>query len=152
MDGTIRRAVLGGAATVRRFDGMTDTEALDTVGRARYLRLTTFRKDGTPVATPVWLVRDGAHLLVITGGGTGKVKRLRHTPRVLLAPSDGRGKVKPGVAEVEGTAEIVTDPAELARLVGLLKKRYGVVYSIATFVQRLRGIDTSSGAQIRISL
>lgn len=131
---------------------MTDPQALDVLGRAKYVRLTTFRKDGTPVPTPVWLVRDGDHLLVITGGGTGKVKRLRHTPRVLLAPSDGRGRVKQGVTDVEGTGEVLTDAAELERLVGLLKRRYGIAYSIATFVQRLRGMDLSSGAVLRLSV
>lgn len=131
---------------------MANTQTLETLGRAKYVRLTTFRKDGTPVPTPVWLVRDGDHLLVISSTGTGKVKRLRHTPRVLVAPCDGRGRVKPGVADVEGTAELVTDPAEVTRLVGLLQQRYGFAYRAITFVQRLRGHDLSSGAQIRISV
>ena len=131
---------------------MANTQMLETLGRAKYVRLTTFRKDGTPVPTPVWLVRDGDHLLVISSTGTGKVKRLRHTARVLVAPCDGRGRVKPGVTDVEGTAELVTDAAEVDRLVGLLQKRYGLAYRVITFLQRLRGHDLTSGAQIRISV
>jgi hypothetical protein len=69
----------------------------------QYVRLTTFRRDGTPVGTPVWLVGGDGELLVITGSTTGKVKRLRHTPRVLLAACDARGRVKPGAAEHEGS-------------------------------------------------
>jgi PPOX class probable F420-dependent enzyme len=90
--------------------------ALDILGQSKYIRLTTFRRDGTPVPTPVWQVRDGDRLLVITDGTTGKVKRLRHTPRVLIAVSDQRGRVKPGVQDVEGTAEMITDVSELDRL------------------------------------
>jgi PPOX class probable F420-dependent enzyme len=127
-------------------------QALETVGQARYLRLTTFRRDGTAVQTPVWTVRDGHHLLVITGAATGKAKRLRHTRRVLVAPSDARGRVKPGVQDVEGTAELITDEAELARLVKLLKGRYGFMYTVATTAMRLRGMPMGEGAEIRISL
>ena len=49
---------------------------------ARYLSLTTFRKDGTPVATPVWVVSDdGRRLLVWTGADTWKAKRIRGVGR-----------------------------------------------------------------------
>jgi len=70
----------------------------------RYASLVTFRKDGTPVATPVWLVADGDALLVWTGTATGKVKRVRRSPAVTLAPCNARGKLRgeavPGHAEV----------------------------------------------------
>jgi len=39
---------------------------LDEIGRSRYVSLTTYRRNGTPVATPVWHVRDGAELFVVT--------------------------------------------------------------------------------------
>jgi len=61
-------------------------------GWARYLLLTTFRADGTPVATPVWFVVDGIHLLVWTGPDTGKVRRIRRTQRVAVAPCSIRGR------------------------------------------------------------
>ena len=131
---------------------MTDTQTLETLAAARNIRLTTFKKDGTPVPTPVWLVRDGDQLLVITSLTTGKAKRLRHTPRVLVAPSDGRGRVKAGVADTEATAALLTDPADVARANDLVKARYGFMYSVAMWVQRRRGTDTSQGAAIRISL
>lgn len=131
---------------------MVNAQALETLGQAKYVRLTTFRKDGTAVPTPVWLVRDGDHLLVITGASTGKAKRLRHTSRVLVAPSDGRGRVKDGVADVEGTAELVTDAAEVARLERLLKGRYGVMYTILSLVNRMRRGSAAEGAQVRISV
>lgn len=131
---------------------MTDTGTLETLARGKYVRLTTFKKDGTPVPTCVWLVRDGDHLAVITALRTGKAKRLRNDPRVLVAPSDGRGQVKPGVQDLEGTAALVTDVSEVQRVQALVKKRYGFMYTIAMWAQRRRGIDTSEGAAIRISL
>lgn len=131
---------------------MVNSQALATLGQAKYVRLTTFRKDGTAVPTPVWLVRDGDHLLVITGVSTGKAKRLRHTSRVLVAPSDGRGRVKDGVADVEGTAELVADAGEVARLERLLKDRYGVMYMILSLVNRMRRGSAAEGAQVRISV
>ena len=126
--------------------------ALDVLGQSRYIRLTTFRRDGTPVPTPVWQVRDGDHLLVITDGTTGKVKRLRHTPRVLIAVSDQRGRVKPGVQDVEGTAELITDVPELDRLAVLLKNKYGFMFTVSGWVNRLRGLPSTDGVEIRISV
>jgi PPOX class probable F420-dependent enzyme len=118
---------------------MVNPQALQTLAAARYVRLTTFKRDGTPVPTPVWLVRSGDHLMVTTSSTTGKVKRLRHTPRVLLVPSDGRGKPREGATEVEGSAELFSSPDELTQLRVLLKKRYGVLLAIASLVDRVRG-------------
>jgi len=104
------------------------------------------------VPTPVLQVRDGDRLLVMTGGSTGKVKRLRHTTRVLIAASDMRGRVKPGVQDVEGIAVMITDVPELDRLVGLLKDKYGVMFRVSGWVNRLRGQPFDDGVEIRISI
>ena len=48
----------------------------------RFVSLTTFRRSGQPVSTPVWVGRDGDALVVLTPSGSGKVKRLRADPRV----------------------------------------------------------------------
>jgi uncharacterized protein len=100
-----------------------DSAALIALSRNDYVRLTTFRRTGAPVPTPVWVVadrsalggRDG-DLLVITGAQAGKVKRLRHNGRVLLVPCDRRGTPQPGAAELEALAEVVVDPAVVRRL------------------------------------
>jgi uncharacterized protein len=54
----------------------------------QFVCLTTFRRDGTPVGTALWIVEDGDHLYVWTGSQTGKVKRARNS----LAPATRRGK------------------------------------------------------------
>lgn len=131
---------------------MENAQALETLAAAKYVRLTTFKRDGTPVPTPVWLVRSGDHLLVTTSATTGKVKRLRHTARVLLVPSDSRGRPRAGSPEVEGTAELFTAPADLARLQALVKQRYGFTLTVARLVNRLRGIKGDSGIGVRITV
>lgn len=99
---------------------MSDVERL---GRGSYLLVTTFRKDGTPVPTPVWVGRDGDELIVWTQTAAGKVKRVRNNPTVELTACDLRGK--PRGDTVKGTARILdADGTERGRR--LLKKKYGV--------------------------
>jgi PPOX class probable F420-dependent enzyme len=75
----------------------------------RYMLLTTFRRDGTAVATPVWVTPyDERSVAFWTSSGSGKAKRLAHTQRVTVQPSDGRGRVKPGTEPVEATARVVS--------------------------------------------
>ncbi|MGQ7296671.1 PPOX class F420-dependent oxidoreductase [Quadrisphaera sp. KR29] len=114
--------------------GAADSAALIALSRQTYVRLTTFRRDGTPVPTPVWVVadrsalggRDG-DLLVITGARAGKVKRLRHTGRVLVVPCDQRGRPQPGAPELEALAEVVVDPAVVRRLRLLVQIKHPVL-------------------------
>jgi hypothetical protein len=90
----------------------------------KYMNLTTFRKNGQGVPTPVWFVMEHGKLYVVTGGHLGKVKRIRNNPRVTVEPSDGRGKSL-GPA-VEATARILPDE-EGQHAKALLDKRYGLV-------------------------
>lgn len=97
---------------------------LDLLTAGRYLSLTTFRRDGTPVATPVWLVRDGDALLVITGAESGKAKRLRADPRALVATCDMRGTLTSEA--VPATGELL-GPEETARAASEITRRYGIL-------------------------
>lgn len=99
---------------------MSDVERL---GRGSYLLVTTFRKDGTPVPTPVWVGRDGDELLVWTQTSAGKVKRIRNNPAVELTACDLRGK--PHGETVKGTARIL-DADETERGRKVLRKKYGI--------------------------
>ncbi|HEY1660304.1 MAG TPA: PPOX class F420-dependent oxidoreductase [Candidatus Sulfotelmatobacter sp.] len=58
----------------------------------RYISLTTVRKNGTKVATPVWFGEDEDKLYVMTRGTMGKVKRIRNNPWAEVAPCTIRGK------------------------------------------------------------
>jgi uncharacterized protein len=63
-----------------------------TIRGQKYISLTTLRKNGLKVATPVWFGEDGDRLYVMTRGTMGKVKRIRNNPVVEVAPSTIRGK------------------------------------------------------------
>jgi len=84
-----------------------DASTLSALTRARYVSLTTYRKDGTPVATPVWHVVDNGLLYVWTESASWKVKRLRNDPRVKVVVCDVRGRIKPGAAEAVGTGRVL---------------------------------------------
>ncbi len=73
----------------------------------RYMNLTTFRKNGEAVPTPVWFALVDGRLYATTAPNSGKMKRIRNGPRVLLAPSNFRGK--PLGESVEGLARILDD-------------------------------------------
>ncbi|MFI2345911.1 PPOX class F420-dependent oxidoreductase [Streptomyces sp. NPDC019443] len=90
---------------------------------ARYISLTTFRKDGTGVATPVWFAVDGGELLVWTNSDSWKVKRLRNDSRVVVTVCDARGRIADGAASAEGTARLL-DAAGTGAIRKLLARKY----------------------------
>jgi uncharacterized protein len=93
---------------------------------AKYIELTTFRKDGTPKPTPIWAaLDDDGRLVVWTEAESWKVKRLRNNPRVTVQACDARGKKTYG-AVVEGTAEIL-DAAGTERARRLIGRKYGLL-------------------------
>lgn len=59
----------------------------------RYISLTTFRKTGVGVSTPVWFGEEDDKLYLMTIGKSGKVKRIRNNPQIKVAPCTMRGKV-----------------------------------------------------------
>ena len=76
----------------------------------RYLSITSYKRDGRGVATPVWFVQRDGRLLVETDAASGKVKRIRRNPqvRVAVCTASGRlrGKQVPAVAEILPESEI----------------------------------------------
>jgi uncharacterized protein len=114
---------------------------VDRLSKGNYVLVTTFRRDGTPVPTPVWVGRDGDELIVWTGTETGKVKRIRNNPVVELAPCDLRGR--PRGESVTGTARIL-DPEESHRGRRLLKRKYGITGRLLiSSSERFRGRTSS---------
>jgi uncharacterized protein len=63
-----------------------------TIRGQKYISLSTVRKNGTKLATPVWFGEDADKLYVMTRGTMGKVKRIRNNPLVEVAPCTIRGK------------------------------------------------------------
>ena len=108
-----------------------------------FVNLTTFRKSGRAVSTPVRCGVESGKLYVSTGTKSGKVKRIRNNPRVQIAPCTIRGKVVGPT--VEAMARILSvDEGVLAE-----RALKAVVPSWRwfTFLQHLRG---ASGVYLEI--
>ena len=73
----------------------------------QYINLTTFRKSGEPVSTPLWFALHEGRLHATTEPDSGKMKRIRNNPSVLLAPCNAWGREKG--ERVEGLARSVED-------------------------------------------
>jgi PPOX class probable F420-dependent enzyme len=84
--------------------------AVAPVFRGRYLSITSYKRDGQGVATPVWFVQRDGRLLVQTDAASGKVKRIRRNPRVRVAVCTASGRLRgeqgPAVAEILPDSEI----------------------------------------------
>jgi len=105
---------------------------------ARFIDLVTFRRTGVPVGTPVLFIPDGERLFVRTARGSGKLKRLAHTARVEVTPSDQKGHHRG--ATLQGTARVL--PAEVvAPMLARLHARYRIAGPLFSFIRRVRHQD-----------
>ena len=68
----------------------TDVERIP----GKYLSITSFRRNGSGVATPVWFATEGDRLFVMTALGSGKVRRIRRNPFVSIAACSARGRLR----------------------------------------------------------
>jgi PPOX class probable F420-dependent enzyme len=117
--------------------------------RHRYMSLATFRRSGAEVATPVWFAAADGRLYVFTGGQSGKVKRLRHTSRARVAPSDARGRVLG--AWRDASALIVTEPRSIESAHAALRTKYGWQMRVGDLFSRLTGrIDQRAWLEIQL--
>jgi uncharacterized protein len=105
------------------------------LGKEQYIALTTFRKSGQAVTTPVIFAERLGTIYVGTRADAGKLKRLRHTARVTLAPCTYSGKVTGAVSV--GRARILTEPGECTAASTALAKKYGVMLPLTRTVWRL---------------
>ena len=114
-----------------------------------YLLVTTFRRDGRAVPTPVWAAQDGDSLMVWSAADAGKVKRIRRDGGVRLAPCTVRGV--PTGAEVAGHAELLdADGSEQARR--LIATRYGLIGRVVMLGSRLRrGSSGTIGIRLTVA-
>lgn len=125
-----------------------EDEAWARVGRASYVLFTSYRKNGTPVSTPVWIAPDGDDLYFFSDTGAYKVTRIRNDPAVTLQPCDVRGRVKEGAPVVTGRAEVL-DHGETPRVRRIVNRKYRVMGTLGTLFSRLRGSDASIAIRIQ---
>jgi len=114
---------------------------LETLRGQKYCLLTTFRRNGDPVPTPVWFGVANGRLYLHTEAAAGKVKRIATNPRVRVAPSDARGK--PLGPPLEADARVLAageeEPAEraIAANYGPMRKVYELVNGL---ISRAEGV------------
>ncbi len=128
---------------------------LEALFPGRYLSVTSFKRDGAGVATPVWFVSDGRRLFALTDLHSAKIRRIRRNPRVLIAPCRADGKLRS--EPVPARAEVLTATPELERVQTLLIERYKLSYRIVMLIyrlgRRLRGQrSVADGAALAITV
>jgi uncharacterized protein len=113
--------------------------ALDGLNGHSYCLLTTFRRTGEGVATPVWFAVEDGTLYVKTGVESGKVKRIGANADVQVAPCTMRGRPRGPAAEAR--ARVVTDPKEAARAEQALAGKYGIGRPVLLAFLHWRGVE-----------
>jgi uncharacterized protein len=109
---------------------------LEMLNRQQFISLTTFRKSGAGVSTPVWFALAGGKFYGTSQARTGKVKRMRNNPRVTFAPCTYNGKLLGEAAP--GSARLLS-PEEYSAAAEALKRKYGLQYRVLTWYAKMRG-------------
>ena len=124
--------------------GATPVRAADhPLASAKYVAMTTFRRTGVPVTTPVWFapsLDEPGSFAVITVDGTGKTKRLAHTDTVELQACDMRGRVAPGAPTFGGTARVLRDAADIASVRRAVVAKYGLLARLSDLTDPLASL------------
>ena len=143
-DGTASVHVL----TLRVFGG-TVTHMTHELDGAKYISFISSKRDGSTVATPVWVVPFEGGYAFTTGHDSYKVKRVGRNPAVTVAVCGVRGKVADGATRYHGTAEVV-DAATATRVNAAIRRKYWIGYNLmiapAAWWQRLRGHGAADAA------
>jgi PPOX class probable F420-dependent enzyme len=115
---------------------MPDSPA-HAIASEKYVRLTTFTKDGRRKESPVWVaaLADGK-VGFTTDDDTWKVKRISHTPAVELVACNMKGVATEGAATVTGNAEVVSGEA-YGTVESAIKSKYGIQYRVMDVVSKI---------------
>jgi uncharacterized protein len=108
----------------------TTREYLTTPGKGHMTLLTSFRRDGKGVGTPVGTVASNGKLYFMTAADTWKVKRLANNPRVTLAPGNRKGEAL-GPAIAGNARRLHAEEAARARKllrIGIVGRFFGIVF------------------------
>jgi PPOX class probable F420-dependent enzyme len=92
----------------------------EDLAREPYISLTTFKRDGTAVSTPVWVAGEDGQLLVWTAADSWKVRRIKRNGHVRVAPCNARGK--PHGEALDGMATVLPESSHVEELEG---EKYG---------------------------
>lgn len=130
---------------------ITTAELSKQLGATKFVSLATYKRDGTPVGSPMWLAPDGPDLVVWTPSDAWKVKRVRRDPRVVVIRSGRMGKVDPVDPELLGTAVVEESPAEVSRVEQLIRRKYGAQFHIITTLEAILARGRKPRVALRIT-
>lgn len=116
---------------------MTMAEAIDELDDARYILLTTFKRDGTPVSSPVWITGSAGTYMLTTGDRAWKTRRLLNNPAIRVQACGMRGGVKPGTTLYRGRGEVLTTADAVRTAETALLAKYGWQFRATKVVDRL---------------
>jgi PPOX class probable F420-dependent enzyme len=103
---------------------LTEEEAWQEIASAHTGTLTTLRRDGMPIALPVWFVAEGRTVELMTPARTKKIARVRHDPRASFLVESGECWADLRAVHVTGRVEIVTDDAATQRIEEAVNAKY----------------------------
>lgn len=115
---------------------MAELTSFTTLDRNPFIALTTYRRNGAPVMTPVWFVRRDGKLFIWTALDSGKAKRLKHNPCVQLGPSNHSGKL---LGTVEAGQARFAPKEEYPALEKAFKAKYGWQVTLFSLIWKLQG-------------
>ena len=101
---------------------------------AKYVALTTHKRNGDAVSTPMWIVGYDGVYEMMTADSSWKVTRIRNNPQVALQVSDMKGQVEAGSVAHTGTATILAGD-EATPIIERVRDKYGLAAKIMS-VQR----------------
>jgi uncharacterized protein len=129
---------------------------MEQIDRARYILLTTFKRDGTPVSSPVWITGSAGTYEFTTGEKAWKARRLRADARVHVQACNLRGRPLPESDEYTGTGEVLVDPTDVAQTERALTAKYGWQFRATKVSDRLHSMfsrnDPRPVVAIRLTL
>jgi PPOX class probable F420-dependent enzyme len=123
--------------------------------KAKYVSFVTYKKDGSPIATPVWVVPFEGGYAFTTESNALKVKRIRNDARATLTVCNMRGAIAEG-AKVHIGAAVILDEADAQRVDALIRKKYFIGYRMIGVISLLKKIagkgSTAGDAAIKVTL
>ena len=113
----------------------------------KYLSLETYKRDSTPIQTPVWFVTENDQLYITTKETTGKVKRLRNNQNARIAVCSMKGDIKSNWVDVG--LEKISEESDVEKIVKLRKKKYGFSARLISMFTSQKGKTVAYSIAVR---
>lgn len=118
----------------------TSAQLLEPFIKQQTVLLTTYRRNGTAVGTPVHIAVEGERAFFRSWHTAGKTKRIRHTPAIEIAPSTASGK--PTGPAIQARARLLSGE-ESAQAARAIARKYPIIHGyLIPLLHRLRGLQT----------